>query len=149
MNCFYEAGDMTMTQQGRWKLYALIALVGLVGYGALSLRGAMQPYVSFAEAKKAKGTVRVAVFIDHRTRRYDPATGALEFVGKDTEGNTCTVRLNPNFVPPAGFEQTPMAVVIGRYRNSVFEADRMFIKCPSKYEGHPETATKGQPKGSG
>ncbi len=137
-----------MTQQGRWKLYALVALVGLAGYGAFSLRGAMQPYVSFAEAREAKGKVRVAVFVDHKTRRYDPETGALEFIGKDIKGNSCTVRLKPNFVPPAGFEQTPMAVVIGCYRDGVFEAERMFVKCPSKYEGHPETTkdktTNGQ-----
>jgi len=42
----------------------------------------------------------------------------------------------------AGFEQTPAAVVIGRYQNGVFEADRMFLKCPSKYEGMKETAGK-------
>jgi cytochrome c-type biogenesis protein CcmE len=129
----------TMKRQGQWQLWAALAAIGLLAYGAFSLRGAMQPYVTFDQAKRLTGTVRVAVFVNHQTRRYDHETGAMEFEAKDTKGNRCLVRLNPNFVPPGGFEQTPMAVVIGRYRDGVFEADRLFIKCPSKYEGHPET----------
>lgn len=124
--------------EGRWKLWAvagLVALLAYAGYALLSSGNIIQPYVTFGEAKKATGTVRVAVFIDHKTRTYDQETGALEFMARDTKGEVCKVRLNPNFVPPAGFEQTPMAVVIGRYRNGIFEADRMFLKCPSKYEG--------------
>ncbi|MER3500863.1 MAG: hypothetical protein IMHGJWDQ_000330 [Candidatus Fervidibacter sp.] len=121
-----------------WKWWAVVGLMGLVayaGYALFSSGNLVQPYVSFAEAKRMTATVRVAVFLDHKTRTYDHKTGAMEFMARDTKGTVCKVRLNPHFVPPAGFEQTPMAVVIGRYRNSVFEADRMFLKCPSKYEG--------------
>jgi cytochrome c-type biogenesis protein CcmE len=129
----------------KWKLFAVVGFAGLLvyaGYALLSQGNIVQPYVSFEEAKKMTGTVRVAVFIDQKTRTYDHETGALEFMAKDHEGTVCKVRLNPNFVPPAGFEQTPAAVVIGRYRNGIFEADRMFLKCPSKYEGMKETASK-------
>ncbi len=125
----------------RWKLLAAVGLVGLIiyaGYALFSSGNIIQPYVTFEEAEKVSGTVRVAVHIDHKTRNYDHETGVMEFVARDTKGNTCKVRLNPNFIPPAGFEQTPMAVVIGRYKDGVFEADRMFLKCPSKYEGHPD-----------
>ncbi|GBC98227.1 hypothetical protein HRbin17_00726 [bacterium HR17] len=128
--------------QGRWKWVVAVVAFALLAYGVFSLRGAMQPYVTFAQAKQAKGTVRVAVFIDHKSRTYDAVTGAMEFMAMDTAGNKCLVRLNPRFVPPGGFEQTPMAVVIGRYQDRVFEADRLFIKCPSKYEGHPDVAKK-------
>ncbi len=125
----------------RWKIWAAVGLVALLvyaGYALFSSGNIVQPYVTFDKAKELTGTVRVAVFVDQKTRTYDHETGALEFVAKDTKGNVCKVRLNPNFVPPAGFEQTPMAVVIGRYKDGVFEADRMFLKCPSKYEGHPD-----------
>ncbi len=132
--------------QNRWKWLGAAGLVFFVlyaGYALLSSGDIIQPYVGFEEAKQMAGTVRVAVFVDHKTRTYDMQTGALEFTAKDTKGATCRVRLNPNFIPPAGFEQTPMAVVIGRYKDGIFEADRMFLKCPSKYEGHPEiTAAK-------
>ncbi|MEZ8221421.1 cytochrome c-type biogenesis protein CcmE [Candidatus Fervidibacteria bacterium JGI MDM2 JNZ-1-D12] len=124
--------------QVRWKIFAAVALVALLfyaGYALFSSGNIVQPYVTFDKAREIAGIVRVAVFIDHKTRTYDHETGALEFMAKDTKGNTCKVRLNPNFVPPAGFEQTPMAVVIGRYKDGIFEADRMFLKCPSKYEG--------------
>ncbi|MGQ9463840.1 MAG: cytochrome c maturation protein CcmE domain-containing protein [Candidatus Fervidibacter sp.] len=125
----------------RWKIWAAVGLIGLLayaGYALFSSGNIVQPYVSFDEAKKMTGSVRVAVFIDHKTRTYDPESGSLEFEARDTKGKVCKVRLNPNFVPPAGFEQTPMAVIIGRYRDGVFEADRMFLKCPSKYEGMKE-----------
>ncbi|MCS7187295.1 MAG: cytochrome c maturation protein CcmE [Armatimonadetes bacterium] len=128
-------------REQRWKLFALVGLLGLLvyaGYALFSSGNIVQPYVTFEEAKKMTGTVRVAVHIDHKTRTYDHETGALEFTAQDTKGAKCKVRLNPNFVPPAGFEQTPMAVVIGRYKNGIFEADRMFLKCPSKYEGHQD-----------
>lgn len=131
----------------RWKLLATVGLVGLLiyaGYTLFSSGDFIQPYVTFDEAKEMKGTVRVAVFIDHKTRTYNVETGAMEFMAKDHKGNVCKVRLNPNFVPPAGFEQTPAAVVIGRYRNGVFEADRMFLKCPSKYEAMREMTSKGE-----
>lgn len=125
----------------RWKILAAAGLVALLiyaGYALFSSGNIIQPYVTFDKAKELTGVVRVAVFVDQKTRTYDHETGALEFMAKDTKGNICKVRLNPNFVPPAGFEQTPMAVVIGRYKNGLFEADRMFLKCPSKYEGHPD-----------
>ncbi len=133
--------------KAHWKMLAAVGLVALLiyaGYALFSSGNIVQPYVTFDEAKEMTGTVRVAVFVDHKTRTYDQETGALEFMAKDTKGNTCKVRLNPNFVPPAGFEQTPMAVVIGRYRDGVFEADRMFLKCPSKYEGHPSLSGEGK-----
>ena len=125
--------------QPRWKVWAAFGLVALLiytGYALFSSGNIVQPYVTFDEAKEAKGTVRIAVFVDHKTRTYDRETGALEFMAKDTKGNICKVQLNPNFIPPAGFEQTPMSIVIGRSKDSVFEADSMYLKCPSKYEGH-------------
>ncbi len=129
-------------QKQSWKWWAIGGLVLLLLYGGYALFSGdiVQPYVGFDEAQKMSGTVRVAVFVDHSTRTYDKETGAMEFMARDTKGKVCKVRLNPSFIPPAGFEQTPMAVVIGRYRNGVFEADRMFLKCPSKYEGHPDIA---------
>lgn len=116
-----------------WKGLAALGLIGMVIYAGVSLRGAIQTYVTFAEAKEMKGTVRVAIFVDHKTRRFDPVTGALEFRATDTKGESCLVRFLG--VPPAGFEQTPMAVIAGRYRDGIFEADQIFLKCPSKYEG--------------
>lgn len=107
--------------------------LGLILYGVYSLVGTVQPYVTFKEAKERKGIVRVAVFIDHQTRRYDPQTGLLQFVARDTKGNRCTVSLSQ--VPPGGFEQSPMAVLIGQMQDGHFHAERAFIKCPSKYQG--------------
>ncbi len=112
-----------------------LALI-LILYGLYTLIGTVQPYVTFKEALQRKGTVRVAVFIDHSTRRYDPATGLLQFAARDTKGNRCSVSLSE--VPPGGFEQSPMAVLVGEMKDGTFHARRAFIKCPSKYEGIPE-----------
>lgn len=131
-----------ISRQTHWKVWAAIALAGLLIYGLFSLISALQPYVTFAEAKKIQGEVRVAVFVDHKTSRYDETKGALEFIAKDKKGETCSVRFAG--VPPAGFEQTPMAIVIGRYQKGVFEAESISLKCPSKYEGLREMKGMGR-----
>ena len=77
--------------QVRWKVLAAIGLVALLvyaGYALFSSGSIVQPYVTFDKAREMKGTVRVAVFVDHKTRTYDHETGALEFMAKDTKGNT-------------------------------------------------------------
>ncbi|MCS7223224.1 MAG: cytochrome c maturation protein CcmE [Armatimonadetes bacterium] len=121
--------------------------MGMILYGIYSLVGTVQPYVTFPEATVRRGTVRVAAFIDHKSRRYDPQTGLLKFVAKDTKGNACTVTLSQ--VPPGGFEQSPMAVLIGRMNDGHFHADRVFIKCPSKYQGIDEHGQRNANKRSG
>ncbi|MDH4223841.1 MAG: cytochrome c maturation protein CcmE [candidate division Zixibacteria bacterium] len=38
-------------------------------------------------------------------------------------------------VKPANFEQATSIVVIGMYRDGIFIADQVLVKCPSKYQG--------------
>ncbi|HID07112.1 MAG TPA: hypothetical protein EYP10_08175, partial [Armatimonadetes bacterium] len=66
------------------------------------------------------------------TRRYNRKLHCWEFVLEDTAGVRARVRYRGT--PPAGFENTPMAVVVGKFQNDIFEAERLLLKCPSKYE---------------
>jgi cytochrome c-type biogenesis protein CcmE len=36
---------------------------------------------------------------------------------------------------PEGFEQADNVVAVGRYQGSQFTADKLLVKCPSKYQG--------------
>jgi cytochrome c-type biogenesis protein CcmE len=38
-------------------------------------------------------------------------------------------------VKPANFEDAVSIVAIGRYENGVFAAEKLLVKCPSKYQG--------------
>ena len=38
-------------------------------------------------------------------------------------------------VKPANFEDAVSIVAIGRYENEKFKAEKLLVKCPSKYQG--------------
>ena len=41
---------------------------------------------------------------------------------------------------PGNFNEATQVVAIGRYRDGVLEAEKLLVKCPSKYQGIEEKA---------
>jgi cytochrome c-type biogenesis protein CcmE len=117
----------------RWKVVVALALVaGGVALGVSSFRRSVTPYVGFAEARRGAGLVQVNGTIVER----DPADAAgepvLSFRMRDRQGEVMPV-VYRGVVPP-NFAQTTMLVAVGRYRDGRFEAERLLVKCPSKYQ---------------
>jgi cytochrome c-type biogenesis protein CcmE len=54
------------------------------------------------------------------------------------------MRVRYHGLKPANFEEAISIVAIGRYDGSekVFVADKLLVKCPSKYQGIETTETK-------
>lgn len=120
----------------RWKVVvALLLVAGGVALGVSSFRRSVTPYVGFAEARRGGGLVQVNGTIVAR----DPAGGAgepvLSFRMRDRQGEVMPV-VYRGAVPP-NFAQTTMLVAVGRCRDGRFEAERLLVKCPSKYQ--PDT----------
>ncbi len=114
-----------------------VLLAVFAGFSMASFRSALTPYVSYADARQATGrTVQVAGGLVHGSSSYDDRNGALSFTLTDPETKSqMTVRYHG--VKPANFEDAISIVAIGRYDapGGVFQAEKLLVKCPSKYQG--------------
>ena len=109
-------------------------LVGFLALGLSTFTKSMTPYVSFREAREAGRTVQVMGALEKGTSRYDVATKTLRFNLVDPKtGELIPVAYAD--VKPANFEDAVSIVAIGRYDGKVFAAEKLLVKCPSKYQG--------------
>jgi cytochrome c-type biogenesis protein CcmE len=119
---------------------AVIAAALLFGAGAF--QSALTPYIPIAEAKSAKGLVQVSGLVQDGKSSYD-SNGNFTFVLTDDKGNTLPVVYRK--IKPANFDQAIGVVAIGHYKDNVFEADQLLVKCPSKYQAqYGPTKVAGQ-----
>lgn len=106
-----------------------IALLG-VCYAFLSTAS---PYVTVAQAKVSPAdNLHVAGDILKETVVTDVAAKRLRFSLKDEKGDVLpVVYAGP---PPANMGSATKVVAIGGMQGSEFHADKMLVKCPTKYE---------------
>ena len=125
-------------------LAGTVLLLAFAGYAFTSMRDTLTPYVSFAEAQRgANRTLQVAGGLVKGSSDY--ADGALSFTIQEPK-TSHTMRVRYRGVKPANFEEAISVVAIGRYSpaTTTLEADKLLVKCPSKYQGvEPETKTYG------
>ena len=107
-------------------------------YAGFSFRKGLTPYVSFEEAKKSNYTVQVIGDILHQETFYEIETQKLHFTLEDKNENKLQIEYGGT--SPGNFEQAKTAVVIGKYDKDkqVFVAEKVLVKCPSKYQGQVE-----------
>jgi cytochrome c-type biogenesis protein CcmE len=111
-----------------------LMLVGFLALGLSTFTKSMTPYVSFREAKEAGRTVQVMGALEKGTSRYDIATKTLLFTLVDPKtGEVIPVAYTD--VKPANFEEAVSIVAIGKYDGKTFAAEKLLVKCPSKYQG--------------
>jgi cytochrome c-type biogenesis protein CcmE len=99
-------------------------------------------YVSFAEARTATRTVQVAGNIDFDDVVYDAEKNRLVFSifemeagGRETSDK---LRVIYEGVVPGNFDQATSVLVRGMYGEEGFYAEKLLVKCPSKYQGLAE-----------
>ena len=115
-----------------WAGAALILAFLVLGLTTFS--STMTPYVTFAEAEKSVRVVQVMGGLEKGSSRYDTASKTLHFNLVDLE----TKKVLPvayRDVKPANFEEAVSIVAIGKYRGDAFHAEKLLVKCPSKYQG--------------
>lgn len=123
-------------------ILALVIILGFIIYGAVSLKTSLTPYVSFAEAKSSPQTVQVMGELEKSATRYDTTAGLLFFTLKDKHGELLQVSYKG--VRPGNFDQATQIVAIGDYKDQVFQADQLLVKCPSKYQGEEVQSYKAE-----
>lgn len=110
---------------------AMIVLAVVLGY--FGLQQSFRPYTqSIDEAVSADRSVQLQGFLGS-TGAYD-ANGKFTFDLQDKTGKM--VKVVYSQPKPANFEQAISIVAIGHYdqAQSVFLADELLVKCPSKYQ---------------
>ena len=115
-----------------WAGAALV--LGFLALGLTTFSRSMTPYVSFAEARGAGRTVQVMGALDKGSGTYDTATKTLSFRLVDPSTKE-VLPVTYTDVKPANFEDAVSIVAIGRFQNGVFAAEKLLVKCPSKYQG--------------
>ena len=109
-------------------------LLGFLVLGLSTFSKSMTPYVSFSEAKTSKRTVQVMGALEKGTTRYDIASKTLHFNLVDPQTKD-VIPVTYTDVKPANFEDAVSIVAIGKYQDGAFHAEKLLVKCPSKYQG--------------
>ncbi len=115
-----------------WAGAALILAFLVLGLTTFS--STMTPYVSFDDAEKSVRVVQVMGGLEKGSSRYDTTSKTLHFNLVDLE----TKKVLPvayRDVKPANFEEAVSIVAIGKYQQDAFHAEKLLVKCPSKYQG--------------
>jgi cytochrome c-type biogenesis protein CcmE len=118
-------------KKGYW--IAAVMTLAFVGFGLSAFQKTLTPYLSFDDAKKAKGVVQVMGALDKESDRYDDKTEQLSFELVDPNGHRMPVVYRG--LRPGNFKDAISIVAIGRYQDGRIEAEKLLVKCPSKYQG--------------
>jgi cytochrome c-type biogenesis protein CcmE len=114
------------------RMVCLVIIAGFITYSVFIFQDSVTPYVTFAHARSVKNTVQV------KGSLVSPEITCIEngklsqFVLRDDAGEELSVVYRGN--KPEGLEQAAGIVVIGKYNNGQFWADKLLVKCPTKYQ---------------
>lgn len=125
-----------MKRRTLWTVLGVGAIVAFVAFGAGAFKSNLTPYVSFDKARKATSAVQVAGKLVEHSDKFDEATSRLLFTLADDRGQQLQVAYKG--MKPGNFNEATQVVAIGRYRDGVLEAEKLLVKCPSKYQGVEE-----------
>lgn len=117
-------------------IIGLVLLAASMGIIMVSL-GDSSNYVTFDEAADDPNEQYhvVGQLVDDKPAVYNPRENPNKFTFhlKDEKGNTRKVVYND--AKPRDIEQTDRIVLVGQMKgNATFHAERILMKCPSKYK---------------
>jgi cytochrome c-type biogenesis protein CcmE len=114
----------------------IIVLFGV--WGASAFLKTTVKYVTFAEAKATGNIVQVSGRVDFSQVRYDAEGKRLEFVMIEPDslhtGVENRMKVIYQGIIPGNFEQATSVMVRGRVHGEEFVAEKLYVKCPSKYQ---------------
>lgn len=120
-------------------LIAIAAGVGII----ISSAGDASSYVTFKEAKEMalSGDTEMIHVVGELTKDISgnvvgvhPAPDKTSFSFNLIDENGLAQTVYYNAPEPQDFRRSEKVVIIGNYHDEVFVADKILLKCPSKYE---------------
>ncbi len=123
-------------KKNRLYLIGALLLVAFAGFAFTTFKDSMTPYVSYEQAREGDRIVQVAGALEKGSFSYVEAKESLYFTLKDPKTSS-NMRVRFKGVKPGNFEDAISIVAIGRYDGQAkeFEAQKLLVKCPSKYQG--------------
>jgi len=117
-------------------LLGVVLLLGFAGFSLSSFKETLTPYVPYAKARSGERIVQVAGALDKGSSSYVSSQESLYFNLLDPKTRE-TLRVRYKGLKPANFEDAISIVAIGSYDTGTkaIEADKLLVKCPSKYQG--------------
>lgn len=130
-------------KRSRYYLLGGVLLLGFAAFSLASFKQNLTPYVSYGDARGMRRTVQVAGGLEKGSSSYEEASSSLLFTLRDPKSGE-TMRVRYKGLKPANFEEAISIVAIGRYDAgaSELQADKLLVKCPSKYQGIEKTEVK-------
>jgi cytochrome c-type biogenesis protein CcmE len=123
-------------------LVAAVLALGFLVLGVTAFRKTLTPYVSFDVAKKTAGAVQVMGTLEKGSDRYETSSQQLFFTIQDEHGRSLPVIYRG--IKPGNFKDALSIVAIGRYENGSLNAEKLLVKCPSKYQGQETERQYGE-----
>lgn len=119
-----------------------IIIIVFIAWGASAFFKTTVKYVSFDEARNATRTVQVAGKIDFDDVTFDADNNRLVFsiydVAADSPAGADRLKIIYKGVVPGNFDQATSVLVRGKPGEGGFVAEKLLVKCPSKYQGMVE-----------
>jgi cytochrome c-type biogenesis protein CcmE len=108
-------------------------IVAFTVFGFLNFRKALTPYVSYKEAR-AGGSVQIIGTLLQGSVNYVTDEQTLYFTMKEKDTDD-TIPVAYKGQRPINFEDATSIVAIGSFDGRIFQAKKLLVKCPSKYQG--------------
>jgi cytochrome c-type biogenesis protein CcmE len=122
-----------MKQRKLWMVLGIAVMGGFIAFGAGAFRSNLTPYVSFEKARSSDSAVQVAGKLVQHSDRFDEANSRLVFTLENEHGQRLEVTYKGP--KPGNFNEATQVVAIGRFHDGALEAEKLLVKCPSKYQG--------------
>ncbi|HPW54433.1 MAG: cytochrome c maturation protein CcmE [Thermoanaerobaculaceae bacterium] len=127
-----------------WTVLGVVAIVGFLAFGFGAFKSNLTPYVTFEEARTARGTVQITGTLVSGSDSFDADSSRILFTLRENSGDT--MRVAYAGAVPGNLKEADMIVAIGRFDGSLLQAEGILTKCPSKYEQqgsrHPDEVPK-------
>lgn len=129
-----------------WTILGVLAIAGFLAFGAGAFRSNLTPYVTFQEARTARGAVQVTGRLVPGSDSFEAGSSRFLFTLREDGGDT--MRVAYSGAVPGNLKEADMIVAIGRYDGGLLQAEGILTKCPSKYEQQGERHPAGVPGAS-
>ena len=114
------------------KYFFVVLILGFIGYAGYFFADSVTPYVGIADARASQRNVQVKGLPDAAVVPHMENDTFVFSIADEETGETMLVRYKG--IKPDTFDEAYHIVAIGKYTGDAFVADKLLIKCPSKYE---------------
>lgn len=114
------------------KYFFVLLILGFIGYAGYFFADSVTPYVGIAEARASQRNVQVRGLPDDTVEPHMENEMFVFSIADEETGEKMLVRYKG--IKPDTFDEAYHIVAIGKYTGDAFVADKLLIKCPSKYE---------------